>query len=333
MPPTPITCTNEDDYLTLFTNNVKVYSDDVKNPGVCNAALQTNILGVSNRAYIQNLDVEDELKVAGDSVLSGEVTIGSGVSPSTLSVYGDSRIAGILNVTGNATIDGTLGVGGVSTLGELNAGKTTITREPGLGHALTVTGTSNLSNTLTVVAGGVNVTGDSQFNSNTTIGVASPGANANLTVNGILTVNGPLEIQGTLSSDIDVVRRVTISALTVSVAGATELLFAEDYCFGAYFIMIDETDGPSSDKSLPDGAGAIFASCIKRATQKINKLSSIPGDKSGYIGAKWELRGNEMILKIWKTEQSVGDTADKHYVVRIMSPTKLIVTATPTPTP
>ena len=418
MPPPTLstdTCNNDDDYQTLFTNNVKVYAK-VDNADVCNAALQTNILGVSENAYIKNLDVTglssfagevnvNELHVHGTSDLDGNTNIGveSGSSQLTVNssatlmngvtVTGDSTFNNKLTVTdggltvdaggatvngattlyapknlngspmldsdglrvptlvvnGNEFVDGSLIVTGalkLSTLGvenlefahadgrSLEVFTAKVSEETTLNSKPDFTGFPNTGTSLTVNGKEV-IHGPSE----TTVLSTAPtpaytdslSVYGNATVTGSLSV-GSLQIQGTLSSDIDVVKRVNISADNSgdSDTGVAELIFKSEYCFGAYFIMIDEIVGKDSDKSLDNGAGAIFASCIKSTVQKINRLSSIPGKDSGSIGAMWvppaDPSTGDMVLKIWKTKDttisSTGNN-DRWYVVRIMSPTKL----------
>jgi predicted acyltransferase (DUF342 family) len=325
------------EYQTEFNNNVKVIgSVSGVDTDVNNASLQVNTLGVNDTAVIRNLKVQENtllqtISVSGNGSVTGSFSVGETLSTNDASVGGaltvtnNATVGGTLGVTSDATVGGTLGVTSNATVG----GTLGVTSDATVGGTLGVTSNATVGGTLGVtsdatVGGTLGVTSDATVGgvlavtSNATVG-GTLGVTSDATVGGSLTVSGDLIVDGNFSNNLDKV-------YTVSFADTDDLktvvAFNNNYAYGAFIIIIDETDSTYT-LSANDGAAAIFCSCVKIGTLSANRLSGVNGANTGKIDIVWTASGENLALGLSMT-RAESDTNSYYFSVRVLSPTKLL---------
>ncbi|MFO0511756.1 MAG: beta strand repeat-containing protein, partial [Gammaproteobacteria bacterium] len=181
--------------LAIRTNN----TDRIR---ILGTGPNTGFVGINTTAPTAPLDVNGGLRIRGDSNLNGAVNVGGATNLSTtLSVGGITTLTGALNANGgivttnltangNGIFGGTLNVTGVSTLGTLSAGNTTIT------GTLGVNGATTLNNGLTVASGATSV-GALTASGAVTLTAGTPNGVAFLNGSRVLTTGSALTFDGT----------------------------------------------------------------------------------------------------------------------------------------
>jgi hypothetical protein len=296
-------------YQSEFLNNLRVVGSVTSGIDINNASLQTNTLGVSIKAVIQDLDVSANASLGGNLNVVGTSTLASTTMDSSsvtnnasvggaLSVVGASTLAGTTmssaSVTNNASVGGTLSVVGASTLAGTTMDSASVTNDASVGGALSVTGQSSLSNTT---------------------------IQGNAVVNGNTTLNGNVLITGALSNVLDRAYNVQFAGGAEPISSVVVTTLNSSYAFGAFFILVDESNDLYLN-SVNDGAAAIFSSCTNTSSSIVNRISGVDGVNAGRVDISWDTSGGNGVLNMTIT-RAVDDTTDRYFVVRIMSPTRL----------